>query len=1433
MDESIKIRVRELAALEREKRKKLNERKSVKTVKKTKAGKKFESKEIDGFARIRENEENFATQLKTGKKTKAGRRTELSSQEKNDLLICENEENFASRLPKNDKKWKIKGKSEKIGNAQREKKTDRRGEEKKTMFGLPKRGFTAAQNTIFQKNENVKLEKKKAFQEEALKHWKQRLPSQQNEKQKETLADWPVLKPKSGSPLLQMASRAAKFLKGCHATISKSGANKKEGSTVGHAADKKNIKSGTTYADDAISKNGANKKEGLNISQAAKLNSANALQKDIVVQPSKLLQSRLLQSSVSKTATSSSFTTEDMRKNACEQSIFLSAADKEKLSQNQCATILTGADALRNDSETTAQMMAYGQNDFSDDSDRSKSLFAADEDSEREEPPVSTNSSGFYGPISNRMKAIENPDQFDNFCDYGEEKRFTKNNKRSIILSYLSSRNRPNCLIQYSTEDAQQNPIDHSSKARVHMSLGEVYGYRFNSVYLRNDGVLVAYLYCQNRDKEVKCRGTETFWLRNPADKIAIDYSADLKYYKLKESAYPRFFQIFGLDPPDLRLRGESRHEQNVTHTCRPCTTQDIGNSAFENEVHTNSINDHRSRLDITWFRACEKNISMWYPGWQPQTDHKKLSRKAKKKQRTQRGLLSSVAEQLLKDRYDTEDENFKIVPAMQRYLVKNNNIDDYEKFCLYEDNHCAIVGSKVFLRMLPRNTTVVRILIDGTWTSAGPFYQHLTIKMALDDEEGERVEHVLSIFLLGKKKENYRHVFAAMFYVIDQYYDNSIKTIACHTDCEIAINQGLAAAAENLGIQIICTFCSVHIIRCIFRGLKDALKFRSTPACVRLTCSIINSCQFIRFDLVTDILSIYYSLIRSKEETGKRLANFIKKFHSRILGTIWSEFFSLHDLVEASFVHPDTINFTTNPNESLHTSLNEIFRQRFKKRRPKSSNDHFEVVHESFQRRLDDFINGLDDNRYTSTERELHNKTMTRKFSDFSAKYENKKRTFDERVNMFVDFLEIVKTQYEGKVAQYKLSKSMRLRLDQANLRKLLNQHHPDLPANNIDYDGNALTKAMKEAGKLKNKKKGVFDGYVTDEEEKEDESEKEIVPEDQMLSEMLNAFDWSDSSSDDDEEFLKKKSKSSGNHVETESSDYVTTASTVLTDEAKSAIEEYNDLYNFHYPKKDMAPAPADDLELHVASLSSGTTSSPEKDKNAGVSFNRNKRKNLSIRQGAPSVRTKHVPSKKKTGSSSAVSNKIPAVESAVTNTLPSPSESAEDSKQAFRRNKRANASVRKDAPAVRTEHVKPKRYRDQAHARDMFVSKIKEFDSRGDEVVRAKNFVQDAIDGRTYNKNKKVSFASKAKYQLAEEAEARKEKKADKAAAKKVKEYLAAESKKKKKGKNPRRKAAKSFIESATDDETSDEDFQSGATQSVQSFGTRKLRSTRNKR
>jgi len=105
MDESIKIRVRELAALEREKRKKLNERK---TVKKTKAGKKFESKEIDGFARIRENEEHFATQLKTGKKTKAGRRTELSSQEKNDLLICENEENFASRLPKNDKKWKIK-----------------------------------------------------------------------------------------------------------------------------------------------------------------------------------------------------------------------------------------------------------------------------------------------------------------------------------------------------------------------------------------------------------------------------------------------------------------------------------------------------------------------------------------------------------------------------------------------------------------------------------------------------------------------------------------------------------------------------------------------------------------------------------------------------------------------------------------------------------------------------------------------------------------------------------------------------------------------------------------------------------------------------------------------------------------------------------------------------------------------------------------------------------------------------------------------------------------------------------------------------------------------------------------------------------------------------------------------------------------------------
>jgi len=149
---------------------------------------------------------------------------------------------------------------------------------------------------------------------------------------------------------------------------------------------------------------------------------------------------------------------------------------------------------------------------------------------------------------------------------------------------------------------------------------------------------------------------------------------------------------------------------------------------------------------------------------------------------------------------------------------------------------------------MIPYGSEILKAMLDGTWKTCGPFAQHVTVKMEIRDEEGDRFEHVLSIFMLGRSSEDYRHAFGCMFLVIDQYHSTRIQTVLAHTDCEAAIHAGLYAAAKEVGISVFTTYCSVHIIRCITKGLKKSLGMTKIPSCVRVTVSVINSCVSLTF---------------------------------------------------------------------------------------------------------------------------------------------------------------------------------------------------------------------------------------------------------------------------------------------------------------------------------------------------------------------------------------------------------------------------------------------------------------------------------------------------------------------------------------------------------------------------------------------------------
>jgi hypothetical protein len=87
-----------------------------------------------------------------------------------------------------------------------------------------------------------------------------------------------------------------------------------------------------------------------------------------------------------------------------------------------------------------------------------------------------------------------------------------------------------------------------------------------------------------------------------------------------------------------------------------------------------------------------------------------------------------------------------------------------------------------------------------------------------------------------------------------------------------------------------------------------------------------------VRSDLYTDLYVCFFYFIRVTRRTGQRIGLWIRRFHNRLLGTKFCDHFSLYALIEFNALEDEAVTFNTNPNESLHSSLNEAIRQMYKK---------------------------------------------------------------------------------------------------------------------------------------------------------------------------------------------------------------------------------------------------------------------------------------------------------------------------------------------------------------------------------------------------------------------------------------------------------------------------------------------------------------------
>ena len=86
---------------------------------------------------------------------------------------------------------------------------------------------------------------------------------------------------------------------------------------------------------------------------------------------------------------------------------------------------------------------------------------------------------------------------------------------------------------------------------------------------------------------------------------------------------------MFKSVPPENELRGDTRHQQIVEHTCAPLSIQELGDIALTDEINKLARFSHRTKMDSAWTRTLFDNLKMWYPGWRPTLSVSKVTRKS------------------------------------------------------------------------------------------------------------------------------------------------------------------------------------------------------------------------------------------------------------------------------------------------------------------------------------------------------------------------------------------------------------------------------------------------------------------------------------------------------------------------------------------------------------------------------------------------------------------------------------------------------------------------------------------------------------------------------------------------------------------------------------------------------------------------------------
>ena len=69
------------------------------------------------------------------------------------------------------------------------------------------------------------------------------------------------------------------------------------------------------------------------------------------------------------------------------------------------------------------------------------------------------------------------------------------------------------------------------------------------------------------------------------------------------------------------------------------------------------------------------------------------------------------------------------------------------------------VVDAKVGELLRTSGFTVLRVMLDGTFRSAGPFFQLVTVSVDVKDERGRTRKEVLyCAYIIGKSKQHYRN---------------------------------------------------------------------------------------------------------------------------------------------------------------------------------------------------------------------------------------------------------------------------------------------------------------------------------------------------------------------------------------------------------------------------------------------------------------------------------------------------------------------------------------------------------------------------------------------------------------------------------------------------------------------------------------------------